>query len=99
MLIIKRQYGPIIKDPQKIDVSYNLGAVVALDMHSTEPPIPITNRLPSGRAVHLTLEWLYNQIFHHRNDRNIVIDINACPFLNVKEEDDDEGASIEELRI
>lgn len=85
MIIIRRQNGSIIRDPQKIIISKSYMAVASADMFSHELPNPITDRLPSARAMHLTLDWLYNQIFNHRNDRNIVIDIGNCPFLHVKE--------------
>lgn len=99
MLIIRKSNETIITNPKDIYESYT-DRVVAVNSSDTIGGIPenITKRLPSEKAVHLTLGWIYNQIFNQRNNHNIVIDIDACPFLHVKEEEEDDGIFIDELR-
>lgn len=105
MLIIRNDIGSIITGPRRIYADYAnfvikivpiLSAKHAWD-HTSEAIT--THRLPSKKAVRLTLDWIFERIEHQRANPNIVVDVNKCPFLKVKEDEQDEGASIEELRF
>ncbi|WP_440249059.1 hypothetical protein [Dialister succinatiphilus] len=105
MLIIRNDIGSIITDPQRIYADYTnlvikivpiLFAKFAWDFTSEAIT---THRLPSKKVVRLTLDWIFERMEHQRANPNIVVDVNKCPFLTVKEDVQDEGASIEELRF
>lgn len=100
MLIIRRQDGIIINNPKNIWACSD-GRLYAGDDLRPAPLLwgAITGKLPSKRAVQLTLGWIFERIYSSRSNPNIVVDVGKCPFLHVKEEDKDDGASIEELRI
>lgn len=103
MLIIRNYIGSIITDPQRIYADYTnqvikivpiLSAKHAWDFTSES----ITTQLPSKKAVRLTLDWIFERIEHQRANPSIVVDVNKCPFLHVKEEEEDDGIFIDELR-
>ena len=100
MLIIRRQDGIIINNPKNIWACSD-GRLYACDDLRLNPFRwdAITGKLPSKKAVCLTLDWIFERIEHQRANPNIVVDVNKCPFLKVKEDVQDEGASIEELRF
>lgn len=105
MLIIRNDIGSIITNPRRIYADYaNLVIKIVPILcvkHAWDHTFEAitTHRLPSKKAVHLTIDWIFERIEHQRANPNIVVDVNKCPFLKVKEDEQDEGASIEELRF
>lgn len=105
MLIIRNDIGSIITNPRRIYADYAnlvIKIVPILSVkHTWDHMVEdiTTHRLPSKKAVHLTIDWIFERIEHQRANPNIVVDVNKCPFLKVKEDVQDEGASIEELRF
>lgn len=105
MLIIRNDIGSIITDPRRIYADYANLVIKIVPIPSAKHAWDLTSeaitthRLPSKKAVRLTLDWIFERIEHQRANPNIGVDVNKCPFLNVKEEDDDEVASIEEWRF
>nr|DAY80426.1 MAG TPA: hypothetical protein [Caudoviricetes sp.] len=105
MLIIRNDIGSIITEPQRIYADYTNLVIKIVPIRSAKLPWDFTSeaitthRLPSKKAVHLTIDWIFERIEHQRANPNIVVDVNKCPFLKVKENEQDEGASIEEWRF
>lgn len=104
MLIIRNDIGSIVTNPRRIYADYANLVIKIVPILSVKHAWDHTfeaitvHRLPSKKAVHLTIDWIFERIEHQRANPNIVVDVNKCPFLHVKEEEEDDGASIMEMR-
>lgn len=98
MIIIKDVFGGIVCDAKSIYIT-DRNQVRVIDSWRDYAPKtisnPITAFFDTQYEAERAIDWIFEQMKAQRGAVNIIIDMTECPAIK----DNDEGASIEELRI